>query len=156
MVYLILIIASCLVISAYLICYICNCGVPTSISSTYYNTRHKWLLPLVLGVGISTAIGPFFDLTPDYWRFLVFLIVGGILFIAAAPAFREEFEGKVHAGAAITAGVSSVAWLSIIAGIPWIAIAGAIAAVINWKHKVFWIEVGILLNLYVALFCLAL
>lgn len=151
MAHLILILTSLLVISVYLVSYVCHCGLPTSVSSTYYNTHHKWLLPVVLGVSIATAIVPFFDLTPDYWRFLVFLIVAGIMFIAAAPAFRQEFEGKVHTGAAITAGVSAVAWLAILSGFPWIAIAGVIGAVIDWKHKVFWIEVCILLNLYVAL-----
>lgn len=155
MVHLILILISLLVISIYIVSYVCHCGLPTSVSSTYYNTRPKWLLPVVLGVSIATAIVPFFDLTPDYWRFLVFLIVAGIMFIAAAPAFRQEFEGKVHAGAAIIAGVSAVAWLSILSGFPWLATAGAIGAVIDWKHKVFWIEVGILLNLYVALILFA-
>ncbi len=155
MVYLILILVSCLVISWYLISYVCHCGLPASISATYYNTQHKWLLPVVLGAGIASAIVPFFDLTPDYWRFLVFFIVSGIMFIAAAPAFRQEFEGKVHSVAAIVAGLSSVVWLSVIAGIPFIAIAGAIAAVIDCKHKTFWIEVGILLNLYSVLLRLA-
>ncbi|MCM1139005.1 MAG: hypothetical protein NC453_10595 [Muribaculum sp.] len=155
MVHLILILVSLLVISVYLVSYVCHCGLPTSVSSTYYNTRHKWFLPVVLSVAIATAIVPFFDLTPDYWRFLVFLIVAGILFIAAAPAFRQEFEGKVHAGSAIIAGASAVAWLSIMSGFPWIAIAGVVGAVIDWKHKVFWIEVGILLNLYVALILFA-
>ncbi len=155
MVYLILILVSCLVISGYLISYVCHCGLPASISATYYNTQHKWLLPVVLGAGIASAIVPFFDLTPDYWRFLVFFIVSGIMFIAAAPAFRQEFEGKVHSVAAIVAGLSSVVWLSVIAGIPFIAITGAIVAVIDWKHKTFWIEVGILLNLYVVLLRLA-
>lgn len=156
MTYLILILVSCFVIAVYLISYVCSCGLPTSISATYYHTQHKWLLPVVLGVSIVTAIVPFFDLTPDYWRFLAFLTVAGIMFIAAAPAFRKEFEGKVHCGAAIVAGISSIAWLSIIGGIPWLVIAGALTAIANWKCKTFWLEVGILLNLYIVLIRLAL
>lgn len=155
MTYLILIIMSLLDLTAYIVSCVCFCGVPTSISATYYNTQHKWMLPLVLGISLATAIVPFFDLTPDYLRFLVFITVAGLMFVASAPAFRKEFEGKVHCVAAITAGASSVAWLSIIGGVPWLAIAGLLTAIVNWKNKTFWIEVGILLNLYIVLIRLA-
>lgn len=155
MTYLILILASLSLITSYLISYVCACGVPTSVSATYYHTQRRWLLPVVLFVSIATAIVPFFDLTPDYWRFLVFLVVAGIMFIAAAPAFRQEFEGKIHCGAALTAGVSAIAWLVIVSGVPWLSIAGGLTAIANWKNKVFWIEVGILLNLYSSLIALA-
>lgn len=154
MIHLILALVSCLVIAVYLICYVSHCGLPASISATYYNTQHKWLLPVVLGISVATAIVPFFDLTPDYWRFLVFLIVAGIMFVAAAPAFRQEFESTVHAVSAIIAGVSSIAWLIIMSGVPWLVIAGALTAMVNWKCKAFWLEVGILSNLYIVLISL--
>ena len=155
MTHLILTLISCLVIAVYLICYVSHCGVPASISATYYNTQHKWLLPVVLGISVATARVPLFDLTPDYWRFLVFLLVAGIMFVAAAPAFKQEFESKVHAVAAIIAGVSSIAWLIIISGIPWLVIAGTLSALVFWKQKTFWLEVGILSNLYLVLIGLA-
>lgn len=151
MTYLVLIIVSWLIVSIYMVCYICVCKLPTSISATYYKTQHKWLLPTVLGLSIGSAIIPFFDLTPDYWRFLSFLTVAGIMFVCAAPAFRQEFEGKVHCCAAIVAGASSIGWLIAVSGVPWIAITGLVVAIADRKHFVFWIEAGLLINLYIVL-----
>lgn len=114
------------------------------------------MLPVVLAISIGTALIPIINLTPENYQFLSFLTVAGIMFVASAPAFKEEFEGKVHFGAAILSGVCSLAWLICISGIPWIAIAGMIIAIFDWRHKVFWIEVGLLVNIYAVLLRLSL
>ena len=89
--------------------------------------------------------------TPEQYQFVAFFIVASILFVAFAPAFREDLEGKVHSGAAIILGISAVAWLILIAGVPWLAIAGVVVGIKNRKQFVFWLEVGVLLNLYIVL-----
>lgn len=142
---------SAIVITLYLLGYIRNFGVPASISDTYYKTERKWLFPVALAVTIGTALIPMLNCTPTKYQFLSFLTLAGIMFVASAPAFREEFEGKIHFGAAILSGICATAWLICISGIPWIAIAGAIVALCQWKRKAFWIEVGLSVNMYIVL-----
>ena len=76
------------------------------------------------------------------------------MFVASAPAFRKEFEGKIHFGAAIISGICATTWLICISGIPWLAIAGVVVAIFQWNRKVFWIEVGLSVNMYVVLLLL--
>ena len=78
-------------------------------------------------------------------------IVAASLFIAAAPAFREEMVGKIHATAAYVLGLCAIIWLLAIGGCPWIAILGVCIAVLDHKHFLFWVEVGLLYNLFISL-----
>lgn len=142
------------IITFYLFCYIRNFGIPTSISDTYYNTERKWLFPITLAVTIGTALIPMLNCTPTKYQFLSFLTLAGIMFVASAPAFRKEFEGKIHFGAAIISGICATTWLICISGIPWLAIAGVVVAIFQWNRKVFWIEVGLSVNMYVVLLLL--
>lgn len=147
---------SAVIISVYLIGYIRNFGIPTSISDTYYKTDRKWLFPVILGLSIATALIPMLNCTPVDYQFLSFLTLAGIMFVATAPAFKEEIEGKVHFGSAVLAGICAMAWLICMSGVPWIAIIGIVIALFKWKRKVFWIEVGLLVNLYAVLLILTL
>lgn len=156
MIYILLILISTVILSSFLIVYIAKFGIPTSISDTYYKTEKKWLFSSVVAVSIITGVIPMFELTPEDFRFLVFLTVAGVLFVAFAPSFKEELEGKVHAGAAILAGISAVTWLIIMTGIPFVAILGCIIAICDRKRYAFWIEAGLLLNLYSELLNLSL
>lgn len=142
---------SCLIVSLFLTAVIAHCGVPTSISATYYNTQKKWLMPVCIGVAGALTLVPFFNHTPEQWKFTAFLIVASIMFIACAPAFKDDLEGKVHKGAALVLGVTSLVWLFLITGFPWIALIGFILAGLNRKKYLFWCEVGILYNLYASL-----
>lgn len=147
---------SAAIISVYLVGYIRSFGIPISISDTYYKTERKWLFPVILGLSISTALIPMLNCTPIDYQFLSFLTLAGILFVATAPAFKEELEGKVHFGAAVLAGICSMAWLICISGVPWIAILGIVIALFQWRRKLFWIEAGLLINMYVVLLLLTL
>jgi glycosyltransferase len=142
---------SCIIMAAFLIAYIVRFGVPTSISATYYRTDAKWLMPVCTATAGVLTLVPLLKHTPEQYQFVAFFIVASILFVACAPAFREELEGKVHAGAAIVLGLSAVTWLTLTAGVPWLTIAGVAVGLLNRKCFVFWLEVGILSNLYLVL-----
>ena len=136
-----------LCISIYLAAYLAICGTPSSVSETYYNTR-PWLLPTVLIITIGTAVVPMFDFTPENFQFLVFLIIGGILFVAGAPAFKESLEGKVHSVAAIIAGIAATAWLAVMNANWTVLIAFALIALFQKKYRIFLLEVGFAASIY--------
>ncbi len=150
----ILVALSCFVITIYLAGYICSRGVPASISDTYYHNEKRWLFPVVLTVSAGLALVPILDITPESHQFLAFFIVAAILFVAASPAFKEEFVGKIHCGSAIVLGVAAVVWIALCAGVPWLSLLGLAVGLFNLRNIVFWIEAGILIDVYRCLFYL--
>ncbi len=146
---------SCLIMTLYLTAYINSVGVPASISATYYKTEKKWVFPTVISLTGLCALVPLMNNTPENYQFVAFFIVAATLFVASAPAFREEFVGKIHATAASVLGVCALTWLILTSGVPWIAVAGLILAVIGRRHFLFWIEVGLLYDLFANLLFIA-
>lgn len=136
------------IMAVYLFSFIGNNGVPTSISATYYRNNKRWLFSAVLIVAASLALAPILNHTPDSYKFLGFFIVAGIFFVAASPAFKDEFVGKVHCGAATVLGVAAVIWITLTIGIPWLSLLGLAIGLLNLRNLVFWIEVGILIDVY--------
>lgn len=130
-------------------------GVPNSISETYYRTfGSKWVFSGVLFAAASLALAPILNHTPESYKFLGFFIVAGIFFVAASPAFKDEFVGKVHCGAAIVLGVAAVVWIALTIGVPWLSLLGLTIGLFNLRNIVFWVEVGILIDVYRCLFYL--
>lgn len=138
----------------YLFSFVGNNGIPTSISDTYYRNNKRWLFSAVLIVAASLAVAPILNHTPESYRFLGFFIVAGIFFVAASPAFKDEFVGKVHCGAAIVLGVAAVVWIALTIGVPWLSLLGLAIGLFNLRNIVFWVEVGILIDVYRCLFYL--
>lgn len=142
---------SCLIMTLYLTAYINSLGVPASISATYYKTEKKWVFPTAISLTGLSALVPLMNNTPENYQFVAFFIVAATLFVASAPAFREEMVGKIHAISAAVLGLCALTWLILTTGCPWIAILGACIAVLDHKHFLFWVEVGLLYNLFVTL-----
>lgn len=142
---------SCAIMSLYLTAYILHWGIPCSISDTYYQTARKWLFPVCTAISGALALVPLLNMTPETYQFVAFFIVASILFVAAAPAFKEELTHYVHYGAASVLGLSATTWLILTTGVPYIAIVAAVIAMFDRRHFLFWIEVGLLYNLYVSL-----
>ena len=138
----------------YLFSFVGNNGIPTSISDTYYRNNKRWLFSAVLIVAASLAIAPILNYTPESYKFLGFFIVAGIFFVAASPAFKDEFIGKVHCGAAIVLGVAAVVWIALTIGVPWLSLLGLAIGLFNLRNIVFWVEIGILIDVYRCLFYL--
>lgn len=146
---------SCLIISVYLGAYLITKGLPESISATYYGVESRWLFPAVIGTSGALTLIPLMNNTPDAYRFVAFFIVAATLFVASAPAFREDMVDKVHAISAAVLGISAVVWLLLTTGCPWIGLGGIVAAVIDRRHFLFWVETGLLYNLYLDLLTVA-
>ncbi len=142
---------SCLIMTLYLTAYINSLGVPASISATYYKTEKKWIFPTAISLTGLCALVPLMNNTPENYQFVAFFIVAATLFVASAPAFREEMIGKIHATAATVLGICALAWLILTTGCPWIAIIGLCIAVLDHKHFLFWVEAGLLYNLFIDL-----
>lgn len=145
---------SSFIMVVYLFSFIGNNGIPTSISDTYYRNNKRWLFSAVLIVAASLALAPILNHTPESYKFLGFFIVAGIFFVAASPAFKDEFVGKVHCGAAIVLGVAAVVWIALTIGVPWLSLLGLTIGLFNLRNIVFWVEVGILIDVYRCLFYL--
>lgn len=142
---------SCVVMTLYLTAYINAIGIPASISAIYYKTERKWLFPATISTTGLCALVPLMNNTPEEYQFVAFFIVAAALFVASAPAFREDMVGTVHGVAAAILGLCALTWLILTTGCPWIAIAGVCIALLDYKHFVFWIEIGLLYNLFIDL-----
>ena len=143
---------ACIIMSLYLTAYICQVGLPASISATYYRNERKWLFPATVAATALLALVPLMNHTPDEYRFLAFFVVASTLFVASAPAFREEFVGKVHAVSASVLGISAVLWMCLTTGCPWLAvITTVIIGPSDRKHFLFWVEIGLLANIFSSL-----
>ena len=73
-------------------------GIQPSISDNYYVSRHRWTFVMVMwwiGLGMLPAM---LEVTPEMWQFSAFFCCGGVIFVGAAAAFREEMTRQVHFG----------------------------------------------------------
>lgn len=144
---------SCAVMTAYLATYINHNGVPKSISATYYRIVCRWMFPLTVATSGVMSYIPMLRVTPVGYEALPIVIVASIFMVSATPSFKERLTRRIHYGSAIVLGASSMAWLILVSGLPYISISAAMVAAIERKHYLFWIEVGLLFNMYVTLFC---
>ena len=118
-------------------------GIQSSISDNYYVSRHRWTFGMVMwwvGLGMLPAM---LEVTPEVWQFSAFFCCGGIVFVAAAAAFREQLTKGVHYFGAILSAVAAFIWCSIM--MPPVAGAGFLACwallLFLHRHIVYWLEV---------------
>lgn len=161
---LILLYSSILVFGGY-IAYIAGLfGIPHSISESYYLIEkkypHRGLKYLFTGFcwGAGFPLLPvWFETTPDNARFVVFFAVAALLFIGAAPQFKEKLEGTVHFVSAGTCVLMAQLWCLFVAHTWYISLAAfvvfcSIPLFSKKKKWVFWIEIAAFLSTYAALF----
>lgn len=139
-----------LVMSGYLTFVVKCFGIPRSLSDTYYLLgKNGWIFQVVIGLFGSLLMPVWIDLSSENTQFLVFLSCGGLMFVAAAPCFKVEMEGKVHYSSAAVCCISAVVWLLLEVGwpIPVGALACALSATAFTKGKLFWwVEMAILVG----------
>lgn len=148
------VIISLVILSALLIFVGCRFGLITSMSSLCYILPHRWIFPLVLGGCTAMITVPMFEVTPDNFRFLVFLTMAGAMFVAASPLYHSGLDKPVHYTSAVIMSVAVVAWILLLGYIPYLGIAGTIIGLANRQNLVYWFELGILSNLYCVLISL--
>ena len=118
-------------------------GIQPSISDNYYVSRHRWTFVMVMwwiGLGMLPAM---LEVTPEMWQFSAFFCCGGVIFVGAAAAFREEVTRQVHFAGAITSAAGAFLWTACVlppmAGVGFLTCCGLIL----WlsRHVVYWLEV---------------
>lgn len=123
-------------------------GVPESLSATYYNLgEYGWKFQLTMfAIGIL-MLPIWMDLSDESYHCLCFLSCSSLLFVAAAPSFRLELEGKVHYSSAIVCCICVVLW-QILEGVwditLWFAFIGFMLSLSMKKNWCWWMEVAVI------------
>lgn len=108
-----LVIISLLIIAAYTaaVC-IKQKGVPYSISATFYKLQHPYWFMAAMWATAGLLMPIALETSKPGTEFLAFLACAGMIFVGAAPNFREELEGKVHMSGAVVCVVASQLWVA--------------------------------------------
>lgn len=123
--------------------------IPTSLSETFYIGANWWFTAILWIIGFATA-SSLISITPESYQFLGFLTGAGLLFVGAAPHFKEEFEGKIHYGGAYIFGIASQIW-AVLQVSPYLLLTWLLfAMLITTKQRVFWAEMVCVINLIIA------
>ncbi len=107
-----LVIISLLVIASYTaaVC-IKQKGIPYSISATFYKLKHSYWFMAAMWSTAGLLMPAVLDISKPGTEFLAFLACAGMIFVGAAPNFKEEMEGKVHMSGAVICVVASQLWV---------------------------------------------
>lgn len=123
--------------------------IPESISDTFYLGNKQWFTftMFVLGFLVCSTLIP---ITSEMYQFTAFLIGAGLLFVGAAPHFKDVSEKKIHFGGALIFGLASQIWASLYCS-PWLLLTWLFLIPL-WKTKqrTFWIELICIINIILA------
>lgn len=123
--------------------------IPISISDTFY-LGANWLFTAVMWIIGFTTAASLINITPETYQFLPFLIGAGLLFVGAAPQFKENFVSKVHYGGALVFALAVNAWASIYCS-PWVLLTWLSALLwFKTKQRTFWAEIVCIINILIA------
>lgn len=142
------------IIFSYLAFVILRFGIPRSISDTYYLLgKYGWLFQLALAATSFTAMPMLIDNSSESTKFLAFLACSGLMFVAAAPLFKLELEGKVHYTSAVICCVSLVLWQVFNTSwiVPLVAFALVFIPMIKDKKYTWWLEIATIASTYASL-----
>ena len=129
-------------------------GIPKSISETYYLLgKMGWLFQVALWGTAFTAVPMLIERSSENTQFLAFLACAGLAFVAAAPLFKMELEGKVHyVSAAICCGglvlwqVFNACWV-----VPLICFVAILPPMLFDGKRMWWLEIATIVSAYVSL-----
>lgn len=119
----ILILLSLSVIFTYVGVMICREGIPYSISATYYSLKHKAWFGITMWLTSLLLLPAILDRTPESIQFSAFGMCAGLLFVGAAPNFREEYENGIHVAGTCVSAICSQIWVAVLQ--PWLLLIWA-------------------------------
>lgn len=133
-------------------------GVPPSLSETYYNLEKNKkgsgiLFYLFLVITVFILVIPMIEAT-GFWGFLC---GAGLLFVGAAPAFKENHQARIHFCGAIICALGAVMELIMMYKWLWIIPILAIVTILSLSTKtckssiVFWLEMLAFYSLFLGL-----
>ena len=147
-------IASLIILFGYLCYVVAKFGIPKSISDTYYLLgKQGWLFQLALAATAFCVVPSLIDASSENTKFLAFLACAGLAFVAAAPLFKMELEGKVHftsayicCGSLVLWQVFNTSWI-----IPLVCFALVVYPMLKDKKYMWWLEIATIVSAYVSL-----
>lgn len=145
---------SLLLLIVYIVYAVSVCGVPWSLSDTYYQLKKRnrpaWLFQMAMIVPATLLMPVWIECSCENTQFLAFLACGGLMFVGTAPLFKEEFQAKIHYTGTAVAGLATILWLCL-SGM-WLlpAIAFPVAGLVMLKYRkwMFWLEMAAFVSAY--------
>lgn len=151
---------SLILLTIYIMYAVSVCGVPWSLSDTYYQLKKRgrpaWLFQAAMIVPAMLLVPVWIDRSSEGLQFLAFLSCGGLMFVGAAPLFMEEFQSKVHYTGTAISGLAAVLWLCL-SGLWWLpAITFFIAGIVMLRYRkwMFWAEMAAFVSTYAGILSL--
>lgn len=149
-----MLIASFFSLTAYLIYAVRVCGVPASVSDTYYillrKRRPAWLFQLAMILTGGLLLPAWLEASPENLQFLAFLACGALIFVGAAPSFKVGHERVIHISATVVSGLSTLAW-EVASGywiVPAIMLAAAVPYGVYKRRVLFFVELAAFASAY--------
>lgn len=132
------------ILTVYLVVVILKDGkIPPSISDTFY-TSGKWMFSIVIWLESILLQWSLLDVTPVNVQFVAFFVGAGLLFVGAAPHFKEAQEKVIHYTGAFTFAIASQVWywivpasmdyvmMGVMFGLVWLT---AVACIMKWREN---------------------
>nr|WP_320947434.1 hypothetical protein [Bacteroides intestinalis] len=130
---------SLILLTIYIMYAVRMCGVPWSLSDTYYQLKKRnrpaWLFQMAMIIPAMLLMPVWIDRSTDDLQFLAFLSCGGLMFVGSAPLFKEEFQGRVHYTGTVIAGLATILWVCL-SGMWYLpAVAFPVAGIIMLRYR---------------------
>lgn len=131
-------------------------GVPVSLSSTYYALdRDGWIFQCLCAFAAAMLLPAWIELSRPGLEWMAFLACLGMLFVAAAPAFRLRLEGIVHYTSAGVCCIAALGW-QVAEGLwdvtLWFALIFGTLCLMKRKQWCWWLEAAVIASVYANLF----
>ena len=131
-------------------------GIPVSLSATYYELgRRGWMFQVFMCVVACTLYPVWMAASSAPLQCLPFLSCASMLFVAAAPSFRMELDGKVHYTAAAVCCTCAVLWQiceELWDVTLWCGVIGLMLTLQDRRNWCWWMECAVLASVYLNLF----
>jgi len=152
-----LLIASTVILFAYIAISCVKFGVPKSVSDTFYlwfekDKKFEPLFFLVMAATVFCLFPIFIEVTPDHLQFLAFLCPAALAFVGAAPRFKSH-EALIHFIAAGLCALLAIVWMICVIPDGWAVVFafGVLFSVFGIASRgkyVFWIELAAFVMTY--------
>lgn len=140
-------------------------GIPKSLSMTYYLFKEredvlKCLFPVMMTLLTFFLMPAWIEISEGSpFQFTAFLSAASILFVGAAPAFKNSsMENIVHQVSAYFAAAAAIAWICLVTPFWWIVliVLGIIVAVSivtkTWKTGyIYWLEMVAFISTFISI-----
>lgn len=148
-------IISILLLAAYIMYAVGVCGVPASLSDTYYqlkkHARPAWLFQAAMIVPPALLLPVWLECSPEGTQHAAFLSCASLMFVGVSPLFKDDrTQRRIHYACTVIAAVFSVMWLfcSGLWQLPVAAFALSVLCTSKFGKGLFWAEVCLLAAVY--------